>query len=86
MPPNCRTRPAGERAAAKEQAAERAPLALLSRREREVLERVLVGKPSRQIAEELFITVKTIEFHRSRIMQKLGVRSAAELFRLCLAP
>jgi FixJ family two-component response regulator len=60
-------------------------LAQLSEREREVLDRVLEGKPSRQIAEELFISVKTVEFHRARIMQKLGVRSAAELFRLCLA-
>ena len=61
-----------------------APLELLSSRQREVLQRVLDGKPSRQIAEELAISVKTVEFHRSRIMQKLGVRSAAELFRRCL--
>ncbi len=59
-------------------------LALLSDREREVLELVLEGKPSRQIGEELCISVKTVEFHRARIMQKLQVRSAAELFRACL--
>lgn len=59
-------------------------LALLSEREREVLELVLAGKPSREIAADLFISVKTVEFHRARIMQKLEVRSAAELFRLCL--
>jgi len=58
----------------------------LSEREREVLDCVLEGKPSRQIGEELFISVKTVDFHRARIMQKLGVRSAAELFRFCLAP
>ena len=58
-------------------------LAKLSERERDVLTRVLDGKPSRQVAGELFISVKTVEFHRARIMQKLGVRSAAELFRLC---
>ena len=57
---------------------------LLSSRQREVLERVLDGKPSRQIAEELAISVKTVEFHRARIMQKLGVKTAAELFRRCL--
>jgi FixJ family two-component response regulator len=57
---------------------------LLSSRQREVLRRVLDGKPSRQIAEELAISVKTVEFHRARIMQKLGVRTAAELFRRCL--
>ena len=60
-------------------------LARLSGREREVLDLVLEGKPSRQVAAELFISVKTVEFHRARIMQKLGVRSAAELFRACLA-
>lgn len=60
-------------------------LAKLTGREQEVLKRVLEGKPSRQVAEELFITVKTVEFHRARIMQKLGVHSAAELFRFCYA-
>jgi FixJ family two-component response regulator len=57
---------------------------ILSLRQKEVLQRVLDGKPSRQIAEELAISVKTVEFHRSRIMQKLGVKTAAELFRRCL--
>ena len=60
-------------------------LALLSEREQEVLELVLAGKPSRQVAEELYISARTVEFHRARIMQKLGVRTAAELFRVCLA-
>jgi len=60
-------------------------LALLTEREREVLDLVLAGKPSRQVATELFISVKTVEFHRARIMQKFNVRSAAELFRLCLS-
>jgi len=53
-------------------------------RQREVLQRVLDGKPSRQIAEELDISVKTVEFDRARIMQKLGVKTDAELFRRCL--
>jgi two-component system response regulator DctR len=59
-------------------------LATLSARQRDVLERVLEGKPNRQIAAELAISLKTVEFHRARIMQKLGVRNAAELFRRCL--
>ena len=70
---------------AKSEPASTAPLELLSARQREVLSRVLDGKPSRQIAEELAISVKTVEFHRARIMQKLGVKTAAELFRRCLA-
>ena len=49
-----------------------------------MLERVLEGKPNRQIADELAISLETVEFHRARIMQKLGVRTAAELFRRCL--
>jgi len=59
-------------------------LAALTEREREVLQRVLAGKSSRQIGEELFISSKTVDFHRARIMQKLGVRSTAQLFHLCL--
>ncbi|HWV91356.1 MAG TPA: response regulator [Burkholderiales bacterium] len=59
-------------------------LPLLSARQRSVLDRVLEGKPNRQIAEELAISLKTVEFHRARIMQKFGVRTAAELFRRCL--
>jgi len=78
-------RPAARQEAAKPGAAGAERLAQLSDREREVLERVLAGKSSRQIAEELYISAKTVEFHRARIMSKLGVRSAAELFRLCLS-
>jgi two-component system response regulator DctR len=62
----------------------RPALPLLSARQRSVLDRVLEGKPNRQIAGELAISLKTVEFHRARIMQKLGVRTAAELFRRCL--
>jgi FixJ family two-component response regulator len=54
----------------------------LSGREPEVLQAVLAGKQTRQIAEELSISVKTVEFHRARIRDKLGVASLAELFRL----
>ena len=56
----------------------------LSARQRAVLDRVLEGKPNRQIAEELEISLKTVEFHRARLMQKFGVKTAAELFRRCL--
>jgi FixJ family two-component response regulator len=59
-------------------------LPALSARQRAVLDRVLEGKPNRQIAGELAISLKTVEFHRARIMQKFAVRTAAELFRRCL--
>jgi FixJ family two-component response regulator len=61
-----------------------ARLALLSEREREVLDLVLQGRQTRVIAEALCISVKTVEFHRARIREKLGVGSLAELFGLFL--
>lgn len=59
-------------------------LATLSEREREVLDQVLAGKQTRQISEGLCISIKTVEFHRARIREKLGVTSLAELFNLFL--
>ena len=59
-------------------------VASLSKREREVLDLILDGRQTRAIAEALFISVKTVEFHRSRIHAKLGVASMAELFNLCV--
>jgi FixJ family two-component response regulator len=59
-------------------------VAALSKREREVLDLILDGRQTRGIAEALFISVKTVEFHRSRIHAKLGVASMAELFNLCV--
>ena len=60
-------------------------LATLSDREREVMDRMLTGKPTRQIAEELCISVKTIEFHRARIREKLGAVSQAHLLSLFIS-
>ena len=59
-----------------------ARLDALSAREREVVERVVEGKLNKLIAEELAITVKTVEFHRARIMDKLQVKTVAELIGL----
>ena len=57
-----------------------ARLESLTGRERQVLDKVLAGKTSREIATELFISVKTVDFHRGRVMQKLAVSSLRELF------
>jgi len=54
----------------------------LTEREQQVLRLLLDGKSSRYMAEELKVSVKTIEFHRAKIREKLGVTSLAELFRL----
>jgi FixJ family two-component response regulator len=56
-------------------------LALLTARERQVLDRVLEGRLNKQIAGELGTTEKTVKFHRGNAMRKMGVRSVAELAR-----
>lgn len=59
-------------------------LAALTAREREVAERMAVGKPSKIIARELGISDKTVQVHRHNAMEKLGVHSAAEIARLLM--
>ncbi len=58
------------------------PLEPLSRREREVCDLVLRGLSNQGIAEALCISIKTVETHRARINQKLGVHSTGQLIRL----
>ena len=57
----------------------------LSEREREVMRRVAAGKLNKVIADELCISVRTVEVHRARVFSKLGVRSAAEVATLLAA-
>ena len=57
-------------------------LATLTERERGVLDRVVKGLSSKAIARELDISYRTVELHRSHIMDKLRVHSLAELIRL----
>ena len=57
-------------------------LATLSQREQDVLQQMINGKQSREIAATLCISVKTVEFHRANIREKLGVSSLPELFKL----
>jgi FixJ family two-component response regulator len=60
----------------------RARLATLTPREREVLEYVITGKLNKQIAGDLGTVEQTVKVHRARVMQKMRVRSVAELVRL----
>jgi two-component system, LuxR family, response regulator FixJ len=60
-------------------------LALLSPREREVLEGLLAGLPNKTIASDLTISPRTVEIHRARVMDKMGARSLSELVRFTLA-
>jgi RNA polymerase sigma factor (sigma-70 family) len=73
------------RAREREQSELRARLASLTQREREVMELVVAGKLNKQIADELGISVKTVEVHRARVMAKLAVGSVAELVGAVLA-
>ncbi len=59
-----------------------ARVARLTPREREVMEGVLAGKYNKQIADELDIAMRTVEVHRSRIFEKMDVKSAVELAQL----
>jgi DNA-binding NarL/FixJ family response regulator len=57
----------------------------LSVREREVLKLVAEGESNKQIADNLFISVRTVDHHRAKIMEKLNLKSAAELIRYAIA-
>ena len=63
----------------------RARLSVLSAREREVMEYVIAGRLNKQIAFDLNISEKTVKAHRGRVMEKVQVRSVADLVRLCEA-
>lgn len=56
-----------------------ARLATLTGRERAVMQRIIEGKPNKLIAADLDISVKTVEYHRAKLMEKTGASSIAEL-------
>jgi DNA-binding NarL/FixJ family response regulator len=58
--------------------------AVLTPREREVLQLLSEGKRTSQIADLLHISVKTVETHRQQIMHKLGIKSVAELTKYAI--
>jgi two-component system response regulator DctR len=68
--------------AARAEASLTALLASLTPREREVMDHVLVGETNKVIADALAITVRTVEVHRARVFEKMGVGSAVELATL----
>lgn len=56
----------------------------LSEREREVLRLIALGHTNQEIADTLYLSVKTVETHKARIMTKLGTRSRSELVRYAM--
>ncbi len=62
-----------------------ASLALLTPREREVMDLVIAGKANKNIARELGLSIKTVEFHRAHMMKKMKVDSVAELVDLFIS-
>jgi len=57
---------------------------VLSTREREVLQLMAEGKSTNQIADNLCVSVKTVEAHRKQVMNKLGIHSVAELTKYAI--
>ncbi len=70
-----------------QQAASRdALLAKLTSRESQVLERIVAGRLNKQIADDLGISIKTVEAHRANIMEKLGANTVADLIKIAIGP
>lgn len=59
-------------------------LSVLSAREREVMELMVAGKPSKLIARELGISTRTVENHRAKVMEKSGAESLSELVQMAM--
>ncbi len=59
-------------------------LAKLTSREGQVLERIVAGRLNKQIADDLGISIKTVEAHRANIMEKLNANTVADLLKIAL--
>jgi two-component system response regulator FixJ len=59
-------------------------MALLSPRERQVLDAIAVGRPNKLIAFDLGISVRTVEVHRAHMLNRLGVNNVAEAIRIAV--
>ena len=73
--------------AGKQATTDSSPLKLFSAltpRQREVLQLVAEGKSAKEIASQLNISVKTVEFHKKHLMEELNLRTSAELIRYAI--
>jgi FixJ family two-component response regulator len=67
-----------------EAASREALLSRLTGREAQVLERIVAGRLNKQIADDLGISIKTVEAHRANIMEKLSANTVADLLKIAL--
>jgi len=63
---------------------ESSPLNLLTPRQRQVLQLIAEGRGTREIAERLHLSVKTVETHRAQLMQRLGIQDVSGLVRIAI--
>jgi FixJ family two-component response regulator len=61
-------------------------MARLTLRESQVLERIVAGRLNKQIADDLGISIKTVEAHRANIMEKLSANTVADLLKIAFGP
>lgn len=71
-------------AAQQEVATREALIGKLTSREAQVLERIVAGRLNKQIADDLGISIKTVEAHRANIMEKLNAATVADLLKIAL--
>ena len=67
-----------------EESVDKSPLGKLSVREREILQLVVEGKSNTEIAQTLFLSPKTVETYRSRMMEKLGINDVPNLVKFAI--
>jgi len=67
-----------------EAASREALLSRLTAREAQVLERIVAGRLNKQIADDLGISIKTVEAHRANVMEKLNANTVADLLKIAL--
>ena len=76
-------------ARAQDDAGERAELIRryerLTEREREVMAKVVIGRPNKLIADDLGVSIRTVESHRAHIMEKMQAQSLSHLVRIAVA-
>ena len=56
----------------------------LTKREHEVLQKVALGRSNQEVADDLFISIKTVETHKTNILSKLGLKNTAELVKYAI--